>query len=582
MRARQFSFLLSSIALLIVCVQPALAQRGKLIVRANPREAYIYADGEPVVEARGHYVTLPAGEHKIDLYNYGYKPASRTVTIDAHKTVYLDVKLEPVGGEVSGPWGCIMLEDAAKAAVLMNGKEPQVFFVGHGDEFNHHWGWTQELIVPPGKQTLTVEYMTHDPWTITVDVEANKRIIIAAYKGIEKTVDWTAGEKAKEFERFKAGFASAQVAVEKVTGSLNASTSQINCGDSATLTWTSTGAGKVTINDADVSTAGNQTVQPTQTTDYKFMAAGPGGVATSDATVNVNTAIPASLSVSPTEVRYHKIGDKVDQQGTATLTWSAGNANMVSLDPIGTVGGNGTHDLTIMPTKTSPGPIDETVTYTLHASNACGGSATQTASLHITGAIEAESTVNEATLESKLTFNSIYYPTNLPTEADPQGGLVPSQIQRLDEIVSNFKEYLTVKPTADLILMGHADQRGGVAFNKALSQRRDDRVKSYLIEHGIPAERIQTEALGKERNLTDKEVKALTEQNPNLSPEDRKRVEKNMNAFRMANNRRVDIHLSTTGQTSLRYYPYNSDDLNVLMGEQKPVPKKGKKPAPKK
>ena len=188
MRARQFSFLLSSIALLIVCVQPALAQRGKLIVRANPREAYIYADGEPVVEARGHYVTLPAGEHKIDLYNYGYKPASRTVTIDAHKTVYLDVKLEPVGGEVSGPWGCIMLEDAAKAAVLMNGKEPQVFFVGHGDEFNHHWGWTQELIVPPGKQTLTVEYMTHDPWTITVDVEANKRIIIAAYKGIEKTV----------------------------------------------------------------------------------------------------------------------------------------------------------------------------------------------------------------------------------------------------------------------------------------------------------------------------------------------------------------------------------------------------------
>ena len=60
MRIRQFSFLLSSIALLLVCVQPALAQRGKLIVRANPREAYIYADGEPVVEA-GHYVTLPRG-----------------------------------------------------------------------------------------------------------------------------------------------------------------------------------------------------------------------------------------------------------------------------------------------------------------------------------------------------------------------------------------------------------------------------------------------------------------------------------------------------------------------------------------
>ena len=80
----------------------------------------------------------------------------------------------------------------------------------------------------------------------------------------------------------------------------------------------------------------------------------------------------------------------------------------------------------------------------------------------------AQSAVNEATLETKLTFNSIYFPTNLPTEADPQGGLVPSQSRRLEEIVSNFKEYLTVRPEANLILKAHADQRGSVAFNKAL------------------------------------------------------------------------------------------------------------------
>ena len=58
-----------------------MAQRGRLVVRVNPRETYIYADGKPVVEARGHFVTLPAGEHRIDLYNYGYKPESRNVTI---------------------------------------------------------------------------------------------------------------------------------------------------------------------------------------------------------------------------------------------------------------------------------------------------------------------------------------------------------------------------------------------------------------------------------------------------------------------------------------------------------------------
>ena len=66
----------------------------------------------------------------------------------------------------------------------------------------------------------------------------------------------------------------------------------------------------------------------------------------------------------------------------------------------------------------------------------------------------------------------------------------------------------------------------------------------------------------------------LTAQNPNVTPEDRKRVEHNIVAFRMANNRRVDVGLSTTGQTSQRFFPYNSDDLNVLLGEQKPVAKK--------
>src|SRR5208282_5898020 len=142
----------------------------------------------------------------------------------------------------------------------------------------------------------------------------------------------------------------------------------------AHLTWSSSGAGKVTINDEEVGASGDQTVQPKQTTNYKFTAAGPGGVYTSDATINVNTAIAASLRVSPTEVRYHKIGDKVDQAGTAVVTWAAPNSDAVSVDPIGSVGASGTHEIQITPSKTSPGPIDETVTYTLHASNVCGGS----------------------------------------------------------------------------------------------------------------------------------------------------------------------------------------------------------------
>jgi hypothetical protein len=42
------------------------------------------------------------------------------------------------------------------------------------------------------------------------------------------------------------------------------------------------------------------------------------------------------------------------------------------------------------PQQTSIGPIDETQTYKITATNVCGGSDTTTAALHVTGSIEGE------------------------------------------------------------------------------------------------------------------------------------------------------------------------------------------------
>ncbi len=70
---------------------------------------------------------------------------------------------------------------------------------------------------------------------------ANQRVVVDAYKGVRKTVAWPRGEQMQSLPRFKAGIASAEVAVEKVTGQFSASTAQVNCGDSAHLTWSSDG-----------------------------------------------------------------------------------------------------------------------------------------------------------------------------------------------------------------------------------------------------------------------------------------------------------------------------------------------------
>jgi hypothetical protein len=374
------------VALLLIGMRPAWANdSGYLRINAKPAQAYIYADGVPYVESQRHFIRLTPGEHKIDLYNYGYRTESRNVTIVTGKLWVMDITMEAIPGMVTGPWGCITIKGADRAAVLLNGKDPSAFFVGNGDEFNNEWGWHQELIVPPGKQELTLEYAHGDPWTTTVDVEANKRVVVDAYKGVRETVAWSRGEQMAELPRFHAGIASAKVVVEKVTGVFAASSGQVNCGDSANLTWSSTGAAKVELNGQPVSASGNETVQPKEATTYKLIAVGPGGVYNSDATVNVNNNIAASLSVTPAEVNYQNNGQGTSSARTATVSWSAPNATSVTVDPIGPVGDSGSQQIPVTLSSASPGPIDQTVTYTLHASNACGGSDTRTATLHLTG-----------------------------------------------------------------------------------------------------------------------------------------------------------------------------------------------------
>jgi outer membrane protein OmpA-like peptidoglycan-associated protein len=560
-------FYVMCILILLLGATPLLAKDGYLRLHVTPKQAYVYIDDVPLGWGSGLFWAIP-GEHTLAVYNYGYKSYSTKFTSESGKTSSLSVALEPVPGNVSGPWGRIQLEGPSQAAVLLNGKTPD-FFVGHVDEFNNNIIWKQELLVPPGNHQLTVSnYGGAEVYSGPVSVSENQRVILFLNKSGEKrTTDWPRGKTLSSLPRFKAGIASATVAVAKPTSQLTSSSSQIDCGGTAQLKWSTSEAPRVEIGGlGEVAASGEQAVQPKQTTAYKLTAAGPGGVADSEVTVNVNSNIQGSLSVTPAEIRYHKVGDRVEQQGSASLSWSASGADTATLDPFGPVSPTGNRTIQATPQKTSPGPIDETVNYTFHSSNACGGSDSRTASLHIVGSIEVPQGATVEALEVKLSLNSIYFPTSLPTVADPKGGLVPSQQQRLQELVTNFKQYVQLRPDAHLILQAHADKRGSVKYNMALSERRAGGVRSFLVEQGIAESNIETKAFGKEQNLDAAAVKQLTEQNPNLTPEDRMRVEKQLPTFLLANNRRVDIVLSTTGQKSLQYFPYNSEDLKVLLG----------------
>ena len=560
-------------------VPNAAAQDGKLKVHASPPQAYVFVDGQAMHESSRGAFNLSVGNHTVDIYNYGYKPVERTVSITAGQTSTLDVTLDAVGGNVSGPWGCITIEGPPRAAVLLDGKTKD-FFVGHIDEFNHNWWWKQELVVPPGKHLLTVLAGDKEVWSGTVDVPANQRVVVDIPTGVRKTVAWPRGDTLKSIPRFHAGIASATVAVATPAAQLSASNTQLNCGDSTDLKWTTTDAVSANISGmGDVPASGDKSVQLCQNTSYTLTASGPGGTATSTVSINVNTAIQANLTANPVEVQYHRIGDQVAQQPTATLTWTTSNASSISVDALGTVDPSGSRTVTITPRQTTAGPLDETENYTLKASNASGTTETRTASVHVTGSIEPAPEIKA--LETRLTLRSIFFPTALPQAEALDAGLVASQQDTLTALASDFKTYLKYKPDAHLVLTGHADPRGSAAYNQGLSERRVAVAKKFLVDQGIPDANIDTKGLGSTQALTAPEVKDLVNQDSDLTAAQRKQILTNMSVIVLAQSRRVDISLSGTSQISARQFPFNAGDATTLLATKGVHTAKKKKPAPK-
>jgi hypothetical protein len=85
------------------------------------------------------------------------------------------------------------------------------------------------------------------------------------------------------------------------------------------------------------------------------------------------------------------------------------------------------------------------------------------------------------------------------------------------------------------------------------------------VEHGVPEDHIETRSFGKDDNLTEEQVKEQIAQNPDLTPDDRQQMLNNLRVLVLANNRRVDVTLSTTGQQSVRGYPFNAKDYLALI-----------------
>ena len=533
-------------------------QDGKLHIHVSPKQAYVFVDGKAIRDG-SQTIELTTGKHSVAVENYGYAPQSQDVEITAGHTTNLDVALEASGAKVSGPFGDIEFKGHPRAAVLLNGNTP-AYFVGHVDEFDWDWIWHQRLLVHPGTFMVTVTQEGNTVWSGPVTVKAGQKVVVDLNRnGETKTVNWPEGNTMGPQARFHAGVASATVPIAPVTAQLSAQASQVGCGQSTNLNWNSADAVAVSITDlGNVGASGERSVSPTKTTNYQLIAKGPGGDAMQTATVNVNSQPTATLSLSQPEAHFHQIGDKIVQDDTVTLNWTTTNADKVTIAPLGAEATSGSQTVEAKPKRTGIGPVNESFGYTLVSSNACGGTAKQTAVLHIVGSIDPPPPV---------TLASLFYPTNYPNSKHPRIGLVATEKATLSEIAIRFMNHEQYDGNASLMIVGHADVRGSKKYNLALSERRAELVKGFLVSKGVPANKVQTRAIGKEEQLNEKKV-------VELQSEDAQKPEKWMmyhgKATWLAYNRRVDVLLEPSGQHSTEAYPNDASDARILW--QRPEP----------
>lgn len=111
-----------------------------------------------------------------------------------------------------------------------------------------------------------------------------------------------------------------------------------------------------------------------------------------------------------------------------------------------------------------------------------------------------------------------------------------------ERILNRAVDELKRAPSVDVRIVGHTDSTGSDEYNMALSHRRANAVKDYLVRHGISAARLTTEGRG-----------------------EREPVASNATAEGRYQNRRIEFH--TTGAraaTTSTYSTSYSDDWRTM------------------
>jgi peptidoglycan-associated lipoprotein len=177
---------------------------------------------------------------------------------------------------------------------------------------------------------------------------------------------------------------------------------------------------------------------------------------------------------------------------SATLRWDvSGDVTSVTINQgVGTVPGTGSRQ--VSPTNST--------TYTLSASGP-GGSVTASATVSVAAPPPpppppppATPEAPKPTLEQALgagVQDAFFDYDKSDIRADARDALT-RDVNALKAILSDF-------PSATIMIEGHCDERGSAEYNLGLGDRRASSAKDFLVQLGVPGDRLKTISYGKER-----------------------------------------------------------------------------------
>jgi peptidoglycan-associated lipoprotein len=202
----------------------------------------------------------------------------------------------------------------------------------------------------------------------------------------------------------------------------------------------------------------------------------------------VSTAKPPVAVGAPTVAQFTAEPTAIQRGQSSTLRWEvSGDVTSVSIDQtIGTVQNTGNRRVF---------PSDST-TYTLTASGP-GGNTTASATVSVTSPPPPPpptTTGPARSLEERIggELQDVYFDYDKSDVRGDARDVLNKDAAALKGILADF-------PNSTIVVEGHCDERGSAEYNLGLGDRRASSAKEFLLQLGVPADRLKTISYGKER-----------------------------------------------------------------------------------